>query len=109
MTREEFEGQVKDFVQTCCQEYNDGARYEMDPAQEDEDPTATIIIEMNGEPDYHIPIGASEVFFGSRRVIGAGINTWEDNYLSLDTESLYAWLWLETVKRLRAARETVRS
>lgn len=103
MNRSDFEEEVKDFVGTV--EYTDGCRYELDPEEADEPPRGTIIVEMNGEEDYNIPVGVSAVEMRGRQVEEVGINTWEDNYLALDREGFYAWLWVETLKRLRAAKE----
>lgn len=103
MKRADFESEVREFIGTV--EYVDGIKYEIEPEEGGEPPRATIIVEMNGEEDYRIPIGVSEVFYGRESADQVGINTWEDNYIELDREGFYAWLWGATLKRLRAAKE----
>ncbi len=106
MDRKEFEAEIKKFVDIYCQDYNDGASYEIEPEEEGAEPRGTITIEMNGEPDLHVPLGVSYFYAhaGARRE-GVGINTWEDCYMELSPENFFAYLWAVNMKRLRELRD----
>ncbi len=95
MTRDEFEHELKDFIESV--EFHDGISYELDPEIPDEPHSGYIVVSHNVGGVYHVPV---RVYGHGSVPEEVGISTWEDSYLELSRESLYAWLWLETVQRI---------
>ena len=101
MKREDFEAQVKEFIDFYATEYGVKASYEVEEEDEGEF-TATITLVLDEEEPYYVRVGVvAEKGQEPRAVITYG----EDSYSDMDTATLYAHLWLETVSRLRRQRK----
>lgn len=104
MKREDFEAQVAAFVRVCTDDY--GAKTTVKVEEEDEgEPTGFLTIKYDDEPEYHLELRVDTD--NRNREETVAVLCGEDSLYPLTAGIFYAWLWLETVSRMRLGRQQI--